>query len=144
MMHSGFRIFRCRPHRLLRLLVNSAYLFAILCLIFFINSRSFSNNLQQIPNNNNFDNRKAVIGVLVLFCDRATVTRTLDQLVKYRPSPKTFPIVVSQDCGLRGNKIKKMLRAKYDRKVTAFISVRKQLQNCKTILFHNFPINQMY
>ncbi|XP_023227724.1 alpha-1,3-mannosyl-glycoprotein 2-beta-N-acetylglucosaminyltransferase-like [Centruroides sculpturatus] len=40
-----------------------------------------------------------VIGVLVFACNRITVKRNLDQLIKFRPSPKQFPIVVSQDCG---------------------------------------------
>lgn len=42
-----------------------------------------------------------VICVLVFACNRVTVRRNLDQLIKYRPSNLTdyFPIVVSQDCG---------------------------------------------
>ncbi|XP_064645733.1 alpha-1,3-mannosyl-glycoprotein 2-beta-N-acetylglucosaminyltransferase-like isoform X2 [Lineus longissimus] len=45
------------------------------------------------------DINKAVIAVLVFACNRVTVKRNLDQLIKYRPSPERFPIVVSQDCG---------------------------------------------
>lgn len=37
--------------------------------------------------------------VVVMACDRLSVTRNLDQLIKYRPSPEKFPIIVSQDCG---------------------------------------------
>ena len=37
--------------------------------------------------------------VLVIACNRPTVKRCLDLLLKYRPSPGKFPIVVSQDCG---------------------------------------------
>ncbi|XP_054257252.1 alpha-1,3-mannosyl-glycoprotein 2-beta-N-acetylglucosaminyltransferase-like [Macrosteles quadrilineatus] len=38
------------------------------------------------------------IAVLVLACNRVTVTRCLDQLLKYQPDPAFFPIIVSQDC----------------------------------------------
>lgn len=37
-----------------------------------------------------------VIPVLVFACNRITVTRCLDQLIKYRPSEEQFPIIVSQ------------------------------------------------
>lgn len=40
-----------------------------------------------------------VIAVLVFSCNRVTVTRCLDQLIKFRPSKQQFPIVVTQDCG---------------------------------------------
>ncbi|KAJ0170294.1 hypothetical protein K1T71_014222 [Dendrolimus kikuchii] len=40
-----------------------------------------------------------VLPVLVIACDRVTVKRCLDNLVKLRPSKETFPIIVSQDCG---------------------------------------------
>ena len=39
------------------------------------------------------------IAVLVIACNRPTVRRCLDLLLKYRPSSERFPIVVSQDCG---------------------------------------------
>jgi len=39
-----------------------------------------------------------VIAVLVFACNRVSVTRCLDQLIKYRPGAERFPIVVSQDC----------------------------------------------
>ncbi|XP_054268023.1 alpha-1,3-mannosyl-glycoprotein 2-beta-N-acetylglucosaminyltransferase-like [Macrosteles quadrilineatus] len=38
------------------------------------------------------------IAVLVMACDRVTVTRCLDQLLKYQPDSTYFPIIVSQDC----------------------------------------------
>lgn len=38
-------------------------------------------------------------GILVIACNRPTVKRSLDLLIKYRPTPEKFPIVVSQDCG---------------------------------------------
>lgn len=40
----------------------------------------------------------AVIPILVIACNRPTVRRALDQLLRYRPSAALFPIVVSQDC----------------------------------------------
>ncbi|XP_071098308.1 alpha-1,3-mannosyl-glycoprotein 2-beta-N-acetylglucosaminyltransferase-like [Haliotis cracherodii] len=39
------------------------------------------------------------IAILMIACDRVTVSRSLDQLIKYRPPGDKFPIVVSQDCG---------------------------------------------
>nr|NP_001165654.1 alpha-1,3-mannosyl-glycoprotein beta-1,2-N-acetylglucosaminyltransferase [Xenopus laevis]CAA58809.1 alpha-1,3-mannosyl-glycoprotein beta-1,2-N-acetylglucosaminyltransferase [Xenopus laevis] len=40
-----------------------------------------------------------VIPILVVACDRPSVRRCLDSLLKYRPSAENFPIIVSQDCG---------------------------------------------
>ncbi|GAV09321.1 hypothetical protein RvY_18884-2 [Ramazzottius varieornatus] len=40
-----------------------------------------------------------VIAVVVFGCNRPTIRRHLDQLIKYRPSAASFPIYVSQDCG---------------------------------------------
>ncbi|KDR12543.1 alpha-1,3-mannosyl-glycoprotein 2-beta-N-acetylglucosaminyltransferase isoform X2 [Zootermopsis nevadensis] len=42
-----------------------------------------------------------VIAVLVFACNRITVSKCIDQLLKYRPSRERFPIIVSQDCGHR-------------------------------------------
>ncbi|MPC23085.1 Alpha-1,3-mannosyl-glycoprotein 2-beta-N-acetylglucosaminyltransferase [Portunus trituberculatus] len=43
-----------------------------------------------------------VLPVLLIACNRdAAVRRSLDLLLKYRPSQERFPIVVSQDCGHR-------------------------------------------
>lgn len=39
-----------------------------------------------------------VIAVLVFACNRVTVSKCIDQLLKYRPSREQFPIIVSQDC----------------------------------------------
>ncbi|XP_011297852.1 alpha-1,3-mannosyl-glycoprotein 2-beta-N-acetylglucosaminyltransferase isoform X2 [Fopius arisanus] len=39
-----------------------------------------------------------VIPVIVFSCNRVTVRRCLDQLIKLRPSANQFPIIVSQDC----------------------------------------------
>uniref|UniRef100_A0A646QI39 Alpha-1,3-mannosyl-glycoprotein 2-beta-N-acetylglucosaminyltransferase n=1 Tax=Hemiscolopendra marginata TaxID=943146 RepID=A0A646QI39_9MYRI len=41
---------------------------------------------------------KVVIAVLVFACNRVTVKRNLDQLIKFRPSKELFPIIVTQDC----------------------------------------------
>lgn len=46
-----------------------------------------------------FASPDTVIGVLVFACNRVTIKRNLDLLLKYRPSKKQFPILVSQDCG---------------------------------------------
>ncbi|XP_032940075.1 LOW QUALITY PROTEIN: alpha-1,3-mannosyl-glycoprotein 2-beta-N-acetylglucosaminyltransferase [Catharus ustulatus] len=40
-----------------------------------------------------------VIPVLVLACDRSSVRRCLDKILRYRPSARRFPVIVSQDCG---------------------------------------------
>ncbi|KAM6107025.1 alpha-1,3-mannosyl-glycoprotein 2-beta-N-acetylglucosaminyltransferase isoform 1-T2 [Phoenicopterus ruber ruber] len=40
-----------------------------------------------------------VLPVLVMACDRSTVRRCLDKLLRYRPSAQRFPVIVSQDCG---------------------------------------------
>ncbi|XP_034951613.1 alpha-1,3-mannosyl-glycoprotein 2-beta-N-acetylglucosaminyltransferase isoform X2 [Chelonus insularis] len=39
-----------------------------------------------------------IIAVLVFSCNRITVQRCLNQLIKLRPSAEQFPIIVSQDC----------------------------------------------
>lgn len=38
------------------------------------------------------------IAVVVFSCNRVTIRRNLDQLLKHRPDAKSFPIIVSQDC----------------------------------------------
>lgn len=57
------------------------------------------NNLTLGEESNIPDLGDVVIGVLVFACNRVTVKRNLDQLLKFRPSPRQFPIIVSQDCG---------------------------------------------
>ena len=44
-------------------------------------------------------NQNVSICILVFACNRPTIKRNLDQLIKYRPDEQSFPIVVSQDCG---------------------------------------------
>lgn len=39
-----------------------------------------------------------IIAILVFSCNRITVQRCLDQLIKHRPSIEQFPIIVSEDC----------------------------------------------
>ncbi|XP_068106248.1 alpha-1,3-mannosyl-glycoprotein 2-beta-N-acetylglucosaminyltransferase [Hyperolius riggenbachi] len=45
------------------------------------------------------DPQSVVIPVVVIACDRPSVRKCLDSLLKYRPSAEQFPIIVSQDCG---------------------------------------------
>uniref|UniRef100_W5UBY9 Alpha-1,3-mannosyl-glycoprotein 2-beta-N-acetylglucosaminyltransferase n=1 Tax=Ictalurus punctatus TaxID=7998 RepID=W5UBY9_ICTPU len=47
----------------------------------------------------NSQSSPVVIPILVMACNRVTVSRCLDKLLEYRPSPELFPIIVSQDCG---------------------------------------------
>ncbi|VVD02290.1 unnamed protein product [Leptidea sinapis] len=42
---------------------------------------------------------RPILPVLVIACDRITIKRCLDNLVKFRPDKETFPIIISQDCG---------------------------------------------
>lgn len=55
----------------------------------------------QKPENktSSLDPKDIVLPILMIACDRITVSVSLDVLLKYRPSPKQFPIIVSQDCG---------------------------------------------
>nr|CAG4641710.1 EOG090X06K9 [Eurycercus lamellatus] len=39
-----------------------------------------------------------VLPIIVFSCNRPEVRRCLDGLLKYRPDPEKFPIIVSQDC----------------------------------------------
>lgn len=46
------------------------------------------------------DSPSYTIGIVVISCNRPdAITRSVTGLLKYRPSAKQFPIVVSQDCG---------------------------------------------
>lgn len=42
-----------------------------------------------------------IIAILVVSCNRVTVDRCLEQLIRLRPSKEQFPIIVSQDCDHR-------------------------------------------
>ncbi|XP_078579935.1 alpha-1,3-mannosyl-glycoprotein 2-beta-N-acetylglucosaminyltransferase-like isoform X1 [Branchiostoma floridae x Branchiostoma japonicum] len=57
------------------------------------------NNSVQITHRLQSPAGDVVIPVLVIACNRPTVRRSLDLLVKHRPSEHQFPIIVSQDCG---------------------------------------------
>lgn len=46
----------------------------------------------------NDDVNSPVIPVIVFACNRVSVSRNLDSLIKYRPSRDQFPIIVSQVC----------------------------------------------
>lgn len=46
----------------------------------------------------NDDVNSPVIPVIVFACNRVSVSRNLDALIKYRPSREQFPIIVSQVC----------------------------------------------
>lgn len=60
-------------------------------------------NQNQLNNKINFNGKyidndinRPVIPVLVIACNRVSISRSLDLLIKYRPSREQFPIVVSQ------------------------------------------------
>eukprot|EP00088_Acartia_fossae_P007455 TRINITY_DN13504_c0_g1_i6.p1 TRINITY_DN13504_c0_g1~~TRINITY_DN13504_c0_g1_i6.p1 ORF type:complete len:446 (+),score=71.52 TRINITY_DN13504_c0_g1_i6:169-1506(+) len=42
---------------------------------------------------------ETVIPVLLFACNRISVSKALDELIRYRPDKQKFPIIVSQDCG---------------------------------------------
>ncbi|XP_055603451.1 alpha-1,3-mannosyl-glycoprotein 2-beta-N-acetylglucosaminyltransferase [Uranotaenia lowii] len=44
------------------------------------------------------DVKRPVIPVLVFACNRPSVNKCLDDLIRYRPRSDQFPIIVSQDC----------------------------------------------
>ncbi|XP_043279814.1 alpha-1,3-mannosyl-glycoprotein 2-beta-N-acetylglucosaminyltransferase isoform X2 [Venturia canescens] len=54
--------------------------------------------LRGIAKKKTLPNGSPIIAVLVLSCDRLTVRRCLDQLIKQRKNAEQFPIIVSQDC----------------------------------------------
>lgn len=70
-------------------------------------SSSFRDGLDSLNRNKERENalntqqntEEIVSAVLVIACNRPEVERCLDSLLKYRPSEKKFPIIVSQDCG---------------------------------------------
>jgi len=44
------------------------------------------------------DKDEPILPIIVFSCNRPSVRRCLDGLLKYRPDPEKFPIIVSQDC----------------------------------------------
>lgn len=51
------------------------------------------------PTKTHLANGQPIIPVLVFACNRVSISKCLDNLVKYRPNAEQFPIIVSQDCG---------------------------------------------
>lgn len=64
---------------------------------FFKEHSRASKTLYEVPKS--LLNGSPVIPVLVISCNRVSIKRCLDQLIKYRPNAEQFPIIVSQDCG---------------------------------------------
>jgi alpha-1,3-mannosyl-glycoprotein beta-1,2-N-acetylglucosaminyltransferase len=94
-----------------------------------------------------------VLPVLVLSCDRTSVKRCLDLLIKYRPSVEHHPIIVSQDCGHEptaaviqsyGNQIKHIrqpdLSSNFDAKTRALIGYYKIARHYKWALTQVFDV----
>ncbi|TGZ56572.1 Alpha-1,3-mannosyl-glycoprotein 2-beta-N-acetylglucosaminyltransferase [Temnothorax longispinosus] len=53
------------------------------------------------PSRQKLPDGSPIIAILVVSCNRITVERCLNQLIKLRPSKEQFPIIVSQDCDHR-------------------------------------------
>lgn len=51
------------------------------------------------PPKTHLSNGQPIIPVLVFACNRVSISKCLDNLIKYRPNSEQFPIIVSQDCG---------------------------------------------
>ncbi|XP_038580925.1 alpha-1,3-mannosyl-glycoprotein 2-beta-N-acetylglucosaminyltransferase b [Micropterus salmoides] len=70
---------------------------------FNVEQHQATENKKEIVSNNilatSVGSPEVVIPILVIACDRVTVKRSLDRLIQYRPSPKLYPVIVSQDCG---------------------------------------------
>ncbi|KAH9502175.1 Alpha-1,3-mannosyl-glycoprotein 2-beta-N-acetylglucosaminyltransferase [Bulinus truncatus] len=67
------------------------------------NSESNSNLLHKLRQANPLTylpkgKRGGYLPILVMACNRVSVSTALDKLIEYRPSADRFPIVVSQDC----------------------------------------------
>ncbi|XP_053621108.1 alpha-1,3-mannosyl-glycoprotein 2-beta-N-acetylglucosaminyltransferase [Plodia interpunctella] len=60
-------------------------------------ARGININDDELGRVDDFDS-PLILPILVMACDRVTVERCLDNLVKYRPDKTIFPIIVSQDC----------------------------------------------
>ena len=57
-------------------------------------------SIEEESNNNKDVNQATILPIIVFSCNRPdAVRRCLDGLLKYRPDPNKFPIIVSQDCG---------------------------------------------
>lgn len=60
------------------------------------NELPYSNKIQFNGKYIDGDVNKPVIPVIVFACNRVSVSRSLDLLIKYRPNREQFPIIVSQ------------------------------------------------
>ncbi|XP_020280160.1 alpha-1,3-mannosyl-glycoprotein 2-beta-N-acetylglucosaminyltransferase [Pseudomyrmex gracilis] len=58
-------------------------------------------SIYSTPSRHKLPDGSPIIAILVVSCNRVTVGRCLDQLIKLRPNKEQFPIVVSQDCDHR-------------------------------------------
>ena len=78
--------------------------------------------------------------ILVFSCNRGSVSRCLDGLLKYRPDPVRFPIIVSQDCAHQPTA--SVIRS-YGDQVT-HIQVHTHLNSCieETLTTKIFPLQQ--
>lgn len=63
-----------------------------------VNNPVLNNKIDFIGKYVDDDVNRPVIPVLVFSCNRVSVSRSLDLLIKYRPSRQQFPIIVSQVC----------------------------------------------
>ncbi|XP_006617701.1 alpha-1,3-mannosyl-glycoprotein 2-beta-N-acetylglucosaminyltransferase [Apis dorsata] len=63
-----------------------------------INSLYSSETSYNVPMKGKLLDGSPIIAILVFSCNRITVQRCLDQLIKHRPSIEQFPIIVSEDC----------------------------------------------
>ena len=65
------------------------------------NTSSNRPSLSSVPSDQADWSRENVVvaAVLVMACNRPEVSKCVDSLLKYRPSERKFPIIVSQDCG---------------------------------------------
>ena len=64
-----------------------------------VSSKSQDNENRQKSLENEHKNEDLVIAVLMFACNRVTVSKALDSLLKIRTNKSKFPIIVSQDCG---------------------------------------------
>lgn len=65
--------------------------------IFILQEKSTTKSFE-VKKKKKLNNKYPTIVVLVISCNRVTIQRCLDQLIKLRPNVENFPIIVSQDC----------------------------------------------
>lgn len=91
----------------------------------FQSDKKASKSLFHIPKSSEH-HEAPVIAVLVLVCDRVSVTRTLDQIFKYKPDDDRFPVILSLDCGKRHKKVDALVHKKYGKQLT-YMKVNQNL-----------------